>query len=634
MPIQLPAPDQVRAIVVGIERYAGLGERFTAHGAAKGAFSFAHWLIERKVSPASIALWISMADGSDPGHASSAASLAGVATREFVSEDFRRAMSQPDGIFADGQFLMIYFCGHGVVSREGSTHVQQLLVLPEATPSQLRCIAIPNWQDLFHGSGWERFRTQLWIVDACRDQWSNAMPTVLERWNPDTVHPVKQCSMFSCGTGQTASITSDQGPRFTRELIATLGSKPPPDRDWPDFVQAFNEAATRLRDESASSQDPVLLMGVDWSGSSLMPAPDLAAQLLEHLAELSWANKEFLPYLKRVDIRSDFTEPLDLNLAVDRLRNLMTVRGIPPILEFAARVARAANAPKLEAWVKARLSPQKMAELTECLATDGGKARLSLWYRDDAGHVCIEGDLEILDAGGGLRTWSRPPAKPVAADTLVQVIGQWVADAYAHVGPNADLVVELYLSRRLLTSSALDTAVIQTDEGEDIRLGRDLSVLLRSTDRYKGRMKRQRWQREAPAILSRLDAAGANALHWAGTPDTRKLVPAAFLTKTKEAPVWLGFESACQTGEALLDTALTEGLPAVIFLRASSDSAAMESLLAQLQQLLRSPLHQLPEALRGWRSAAADEASKTASLLLDDPEHFPKIWAPFTQPGG
>lgn len=634
MSIHLPAPDQVRAIVVGIERYAGLGQRFTAHGAAKGAFSFAHWLIERKVSPSSIALWISMADGSDAGQASHSAGLAGVATREFASEDFRGAMSQPDGMLTDGQFLVVYFCGHGVVSREGSTQIQQLLVLPEATKTQLRCIAIPNWQDLFHGNGWERFRQQLWVVDACRDQWSNAMPTTLDKWVPGKVYEVKQCSMFSCGTGETAAITSDQGPRFTRELITTLKSRSPADRDWPDFVEAFNEAATRLRDESSSSQDPVLLMGADWSGSTLMPAPDLAAQLLGHLADLSWPNKDFLPYLKRVDIQSEFAEPLDLGRAVDRICNLMAVRGLPPVLEFAARVARAADSPTLEDWVKSRLSAQQMAELAQCLEADGGKARLSLWYRDDAGHSCIEGDLEILDAGGGLSTWTRPDAKSVTADTLVKVIGQWLDEVYAHVGTNTDVVVELYLSRKLLTSSALDTAVIQTDDGEDIRLGRDLAVLLRSTDRYKGRMKRQRWTREAPEILSRLDAADANALHWADTADARKLVPAAFLAKTKEAPVWLGFESACQAGEALLDTALTEGLPAVIFLRASSDPATMAPLLAQLQRLLRSSLDQLPGALRDWRSARQDEASKTASLLLDDPGHFPKIWAPFTQPGG
>lgn len=633
MPIQLPPPDQVRAIVVGIEHYSKLGKKFAAPGAAKGAFSFAHWLIERGVSPHSIELWVSLADGTDARRASDADGLGEVPTRGFVSHEFRSAMNQPDGIFANGQFLIIYFCGHGVIAGDGSTDMQHLLVLPDATTSQLRCIEIRNWRHLFQGSGWERFKKQLWVVEACCNDWGNAMKPVVDRWNPGTLGRVAQCAMFSCSPGEAASITADHGPRFTRELLHTLRSSIGGGH-WPDFDKALKETAERLDEESSRSQRPVMQMGQDWSGTSIVVERHLVDLVRIQLANIPWAYKKFKPYLKRVLDDADTVPARELDVALDHLARLPAVRGVPPLLEFVARVAIAAEASDLRAWVDAQLMPQHQAELKERLVQDGGRVRLSLWYRDDGERPSMEGEFEILDAGGSLSPWPRMLGKPATPDTVTVAIGQWIDDAYKMIKATSELVVELYLPQKLLASSTFDTAVIKTDEGNDVRLGTDHAVLLRSTDRYKGPSKLRRWKAEAPAILSRLDEAGVNALHWAGSIEEQKAVPSAFLTREKEAPVWLGFESAGQSAEALLAAALRDGLPAVFLLRTSRDPATMEALLVRLQQLLSSTLDRLPKALCDWRSNGADDAGKTASLLLDDPAYLPEMWTSWTQPGG
>lgn len=635
MTVALPPPAETRAIVVGIERYPGLGASFDTPGAAAGALAFSRWLVnERKVLPTAIELWLSMRDGSLARTASDAAGLTNTVARDFVWSDFRDHMAEPRDAQANGTFLIVYFCGHGVVS---GSRGDQLLVLPEATEKQFRCFETNNWRELFRGSGWERFGHQLWIVDACRNQWGDAMKPVTDAWHPGAPHAIRQCAMFACASGGAAAIDSVQGPRFTRELLAAMTPGPVDGQDWPAFDEALKETAARLRADSKATQSPMLSIGEDWFGHPII-GPGLAGEQLHAvLARINWPFDKFKPYLMRAaaSAHGGFAMADDLDVAVERLHALAPVGGVSPLLDFAERVGRAAPSPALLAWVQTRLSPHQRAELDARLAADIGSARLALWYRDDGARPCIEGELDVLDAGSGVRAWPRAAAKPVDPESLAATIGEWMQDVYAHFGGlPVDLVVDLYLPRDLLTTVAFDTATVPLAGGDEVRLGEDHAALLRCTDRYKGPTKLSRWRKNAPRILARLSSGASAPLHWAVPGEAAAGLRSAFVVDASDAPVWLGIDPVACGGETPLDVALAEGLPAVVWLHAASAVAAVDALRTGLQQLLASQLEDLPGRLVDWRSDQPGETGKTVSLLLDDPARMPAIWTSWTQPGG
>ena len=634
MSMVLPPPDEVRAIVVGIERYPGLGPSFDAPGAVAGALAFASWLInERRVRASDIDLWLSLRDASDVREACKAAGLADATVHDFAWSNFRAAMEEPAGVMLDGRFLIVYFCGHGVVS---GARGEQYLVLPEASEKQFRCFEALNWRQLFRGSGWERYGHQLWIIDACRNQWGEAMRPVPDEWNPGEPKLVHQCAMFACAAGGTAAIDSKAGPRFTRELLTTL-TRMPANGGWPAFDAALQETASRLRADPALGQSPTLSIGEDWFGTAMV-GPGLAgAELHTLLATIAWPYARFKPYVMRARAATSIfaPQPADLKSAIEQLHEAAPVDGVPPLVDFAERVARAVPSPMLHEWVTSRLAPQRLAELAARLDADIAHACLSLWYRDDGAQPCIEGELDVLDAGGGVRAWPRAQAKLVTTGDVGKTIGEWMQEVYEHVGSSAiNLVVELYLPRALLTATAYDTAIVPLTADEELRLGEDHPALLRCTDRYKGPTKLSRLRKHAPAILARLSQAPADRLRWTVSGESSAALRTAFIVESALAPVWLGFDPAECGNDAPLDVALAEGLPAVVWLRANTSEESLKALRSGLQELLKSPLNDLPARLVTWRSKHAGDAGRSLSLLLDDPARLPAMWASWTQPGG
>jgi hypothetical protein len=324
--------------------------------------------------------------------------------------------------------------------------------------------------------------------------------------------------------------------------------------------------------------------------------------------------------------------PADVDRIVDLLDAMPPVRGLPPLMIFADHVACDAPSPALKDWVNARLSSQQRAEL-DARVQQIVEARLALWYRDDTAPSSIEADLTMIDATGGEHGWQRVPAKPATPDTMEQTIGQWLQDVYRRLGPETVLVVELYLPRPMLTSAALDNATIPLADGDKLRFGEDHAAFLRCTDRYKARSKRQRWRKLAPAILMRLGQQEADRVRWAAPGDAADALKGAFLSDAADSPIWLGFDMFTCSDAQPLDSALSVGLPAVIWLRAD-DAPTTAALQAKLSQLLMLPLAKLPAALCAWRERQQAGAGRLVSVLLDDPAYFPAIWKPWAQPGG
>ena len=640
----LPAAANVRAVVVGIERYPGLGLPFDAPGTVQGALNFARWLVlDRGVPAGGVSLWLNpLIDAGLAQPVQQAelalrvqqAGLAGTALQAFNRSDFAAAMAKPSAALAGGSFLVVYFCGHGVVY--GPT-AQQYLVLPEATADQFQCIDTLNWRTLFKSAGWQRFGHQLWITDACRNQWGEAMKPLPALWQPGDAQPVRQCVMFSCATGETAAIDAQQGPRFTRSLIEQLAGAPL-SNGWPDYEAALRGASAAMNQGADQSQLPTLL-GEDWGGLPMGGGVQGWQQLMKIFGAINLPYRTtWLPYVMSAQgLQAVGPPPIDLQSAVERLQGLAPRDGVPPLLDFAERAARASDNPALRKWVDAQATPQQQAELLVRMGNAACHARLSLFYRDDAGPPRVGAELQVLDAGGGVKPWQPLPEKNVAGDDVCAALGEWLQEVFAYVGDHKlELEIELFLPRKLLTSAAYDTATVPL-LGGDLRLGEDHPALLRCADRYKIKngVRLQRLRSNAPAILARLDDPPAQPMRWARKGETAQALRTPFLAVDKAAPVWLGFDPEVCGDESPLDAALSEGLPAVLWLRAPPGAAGLAALEAELHQLLRASAFQLPAKLSAWRKRQTDKAGSTVALLLDDPERLPALmqhaWA---QPGG
>lgn len=627
----LPDASQVCAIVVGIERFAGLGPIFTARGAVAGALSFARWLVHaRGVPPAQVHLWLLDEAGGDAAARVEAAGLSGCVRNLFTGDAFWHAMVQPPAEFKPARFLCVYFCGHGVV---GGDHNDQFLVLPEATAQQFQCLDSVNWRELFRSSGWENFGHQLWITDACRNSFGDAMKPLPRRWSLAAIAPIRRCSLFACAVGETAAIDPTEGPRFTRELLAQLPTQP--EQPWPDFEAALCVAAAVLRSHADSPQSPAMTPAEGWNGLPLTAGGESLARLIEG-AQMDPA--DLLRLMKAAMPLHGPPLPQDWRTALSLLEGLPPVNGLPPAWDFAERVARTRALPPLRDWLDSRLTDQQCTELAARLLRTPCRLRLQLWYREDLQPPLLEAELKVIEAGPGVKPWACSPGRPAPAASLPEAIGAWLRTAYEAVpleATDVEIEVELYLPRTLLGDTACDIAAVPLGGGDESRLGRDVSALLRCTDRYKGPRKLHNLKRHAPAILARLHQLGGPAARWALAGEAEELWSRALTAAHADAPVWLAFDPAVVGGQRPLDVALVEGLPAVLWLRVKGEAAAAAACAPLLfEPLLAGPPDGLPQRLRDWRRLQLEPAS-TVALLLDDPDprRLPSLLSDWAQPG-
>lgn len=621
--INLPLSSEVRAIVVGIDRYPDLGAKFDVPGATAGAWAFASWLVnECHVAAEHVQIWLAPLDGL-------AQSLVpNVDLRKLVWQDLQKVLDGPKEQFVGGGLLIMYFCGHGLV---GGLRGDQHLVLPHASKEQLRCIDVANWRAHFHASGWERFEHQLWIIDACRNDWGLLVPSA-QLWETYPPKALRRFVAFSCSIGEESEIDSNQGPRFTRDLLAELRMQNA--AEWPDFGAAVRNVAGRWREDPLKGQSPIV--AEDWDGSALQGNGLAEETLAQIFTRIRWDWERYRPYVEHAMRRAGaiLSPNVRLNEALDRLQGLKKIDEVPPLLEFVDGVARAYPSEELTRWLNSRLTQQARAELQRRIDNDQANVRLSLWYRDDfRGEApTLEAAFETIYAAGGVKPWRRVKGKPITG-SLGEAVAQWVREAERHVRDQpVTLEIDLYLPRTFLRSGPCDSGRFGED-GDELRLGEDHGVLLHCTDRFKSTRWIGRLRQYQQTILDRLDRKDPALLRWvASQDDAEAIIRAEFIGKGTSQAAWLGFYLEEGQPSVLLDAAIAEGLPAVTWVRLPIDTAARKKILDELPEQLAAPVDGLCTRLKDWRLAQHREVHQHVSVLLDQIERRPMLFKKFSQP--
>ncbi|MFJ4438344.1 caspase family protein [Streptomyces sp. NPDC088923] len=278
------SPKRTFALVVGVERYEGMGADWDLSGPARDALRFARWLTGTAGVPqANVRLLLSPLD--DPA----ALDWRGL---EELRERYTEATGAhvehalfDDLAACDGEFLWIYWAGHGFQSRG---RAEMLLLYQDATPHLLRHLnldAALHWwhSDSVAARGYTRQAT---LVDACR------LPTPLdERVNVPTHDygggtPLpwrKQFRVYASAPGEAAGNNGAHAAgAFTEELLAALGTRTldAAARELTAVCREINARFAELRAKGRAWQTPQFLKDQDWDGCSFLDLVPGSAEAL------------------------------------------------------------------------------------------------------------------------------------------------------------------------------------------------------------------------------------------------------------------------------------------------------------------------------------------------------------------
>ncbi|MEU3407266.1 hypothetical protein ABZ766_25445 [Streptomyces sp. NPDC006670] len=142
------------------ERAAGIG--WDLVGACADAVRFARWLRHRGVPAANVKLLLAAAPTSHSGLNRAAADIGleptYVSSRDRIMDHFT-----PRGTVPEGDVLYVYWGGHGVLDHGN----RRLLLCPDASDADPRCIELTNLQEYLSGTEVAHFPQQVFLVDAC-----------------------------------------------------------------------------------------------------------------------------------------------------------------------------------------------------------------------------------------------------------------------------------------------------------------------------------------------------------------------------------------------------------------------------------------------------------------------------------
>jgi hypothetical protein len=252
------SPERTYAVVVGIERYEA-GDNWDLDGSAHSALRIIRWLRERQVPIGNITALLSPLDANRPKVEETMADLGFPPTQLLPAtvDEIRRVITEQLPA-KDGDLLVLFWSGHGVLDREK----QRRLFCSNAAVNAKYNINLSQLLAALSGRNFRGLRDQVIIVDACANFIQEMRLNLRE---PDSgfaigdTRPVNQDALLAAAQGEKASLDKKASSgRFARIVTDWLEDHaltlpPPMDQLAAAVVKRFD----RLREEGVTAQHPV-----------------------------------------------------------------------------------------------------------------------------------------------------------------------------------------------------------------------------------------------------------------------------------------------------------------------------------------------------------------------------------------
>ena len=153
-------PEETYALVVGIEKYQA-GSDWNLNGPAKDAINFADFLVNRKIKPENIHLFVSpLNQNSDLLQKTSLPVKP--ANRENISDIINYLLDKNIA----GQLLYVFWGGHGIITKSRET--KRRLLFSDSDNKNYRNLDFNSLQEALKNSGENSgFARQVYLIDAC-----------------------------------------------------------------------------------------------------------------------------------------------------------------------------------------------------------------------------------------------------------------------------------------------------------------------------------------------------------------------------------------------------------------------------------------------------------------------------------
>ncbi len=181
-------PNDIHAVVVGLEHYPHAPRGWSLRGAGEDALRFARWLQQGGVPPQNIRFLLSPLEESQASLAA-AATEAGLGYRTVASAGEIRDVFIRELKDTTGELLYVYWGGHGVLGEDS-----RLLFYPDASAEDKLCLRVEELRVFLTQMASRGFSQQVLFFDACatfvEEHGAESAPVVMPFPNPDreTVH--------------------------------------------------------------------------------------------------------------------------------------------------------------------------------------------------------------------------------------------------------------------------------------------------------------------------------------------------------------------------------------------------------------------------------------------------------------
>jgi len=337
-------PDQIRAVVVGVESYAA-GKGWNLDGPAQDAIRFAEWLRGKDVPAAHIRLLMSPLDPATRPDAALGLTVE-PATQERIHHALREELAPPTP-----RALYVFWGGHGLIKRDE----QRRLVLADATEKDIRSLNLADLMqylrsDAVGGASAGSLAQQVFIVDACAEfaerKGLRGIDQLLTENTFPKGSPMDQREQFVLLATRPAelakNLTAEKTGLFSREFLKILAREPSAWPDWRRLTCELQAVFDQLRAQGQARQSPAYLWVRDWNqaqeyqvgrlpGEGVVPQTESTAAFFDRVDPSMGISRVELGELCSLASPCQPEVPASASRQAHRLVTAGAVAGMPPV---------------------------------------------------------------------------------------------------------------------------------------------------------------------------------------------------------------------------------------------------------------------------------------------------------------